>query len=73
MKRTAMLFAALLGFAMPALANTTMGEEEIVEVNRTVSTYNKNGKETIILQDTSNKAGYIRYKNFKPLKEYDDY
>ncbi len=41
MKRTAMLIAALLGFAMPALANTTMGDEEIVEVKRTVSTYNK--------------------------------
>lgn len=41
MKRTAMLFAALLGFAMPALANTTTGEKEIVEVKRTVTTYNK--------------------------------
>lgn len=37
----------------------------------TVKTYDKNGTETIILQDTTNKAGYIRYKNFKPLKEYD--
>lgn len=39
----------------------------------TVRAYDKYGKETIILQDTTNKAGYIRYKNFKPLKEYDDY
>ena len=39
----------------------------------TVSTYDKNGKEKVILQDTTNKAGYLRYKNFRPLKEYDDY
>lgn len=39
----------------------------------TVRTYDKNGKETIILQDTTNKSGYIRYKNFRPLKEYDYY
>ncbi len=38
----------------------------------TVKTY-KNGTERIIFQDTSNKAGYIRYKNFKPLKEYESY
>lgn len=39
----------------------------------TVRTYDQNGKETIILQDTTNKAGYIRYKNYRPLKEYEDY
>jgi hypothetical protein len=39
----------------------------------TVSTYDKSGKEKIILQDATNKAGYIRYKNFRPLKEYNDY
>jgi hypothetical protein len=39
----------------------------------TVSTYDKKGKEKVILQDTTNKAGYIRYKNFRPLKEYHDY
>ena len=38
----------------------------------TVSTYNRNGKEKIIMTDKTNKAGYIRYKNFKPLKEYDN-
>jgi hypothetical protein len=38
-----------------------------------VSTYDKNGKEKIIMTDKTNEAGYIRYKNFKPLKEYDDY
>lgn len=37
----------------------------------TVSTYDKNGKEKIILTDNTNEAGYIRYKSFKPLKEYD--
>jgi hypothetical protein len=39
----------------------------------TVSTYDKNGKEKIILQDTTNKAGYIRYKNYRPLREYGVY
>jgi hypothetical protein len=39
----------------------------------TVRTYDKKGKEKIILQDTTNKAVYIRYKNFRPLREYDDY
>ena len=38
----------------------------------TVSTYDRKGKEKIIFKDTANKAGYIRYKNFRPLKEYDD-
>ncbi len=39
----------------------------------TVSTYDRNGKEKIILTDKTNEAGYIRYKNFKPLKEYENY
>lgn len=39
----------------------------------TVREYDKNGKEKIISQDTTNKAGYIRFKTYKPLKEYDDY
>ena len=39
----------------------------------TVSTYDRNGKEKIIMTDKTNKADYIRYKNFKPLKEYDNY
>lgn len=37
----------------------------------TVTTIDDNGKEKIIYRDSSNKAGYIRYKNFKPLKEYE--
>lgn len=41
MKRTAMLLAALLGFAMPVLANTTKATEEIVQVKRYVTNYNK--------------------------------
>jgi hypothetical protein len=39
----------------------------------TVSTYDRNGKEKIIRTDKTNKAGYIRFRNFKPLKEYDNY
>lgn len=38
----------------------------------TVTTYDKKGKEKIIFKDTANKSGYIRYKNFRPLKEYDN-
>jgi hypothetical protein len=38
-----------------------------------VSTYDRNGKEKIIMTDKTNKAGYVRYKNFKPLKVYDNY
>ena len=46
-----------------------------VELNDglTVSTYDKSGKEKIIMTDKTNKAGYVRYKNFKPLKVYDNY
>lgn len=46
-----------------------------VELNDglTVSIYDRNGKEKIIMTDKTNKASYIRYKNFKPLKEYDNY
>jgi hypothetical protein len=36
----------------------------------TVRSFDKQGNETIILQDTTNKAENIRYKNFNPLKEY---
>jgi hypothetical protein len=39
----------------------------------TVRVYDNKGKEKIIYRDTTNKAGYIRYKNFRPLKEYDAY
>ena len=34
----------------------------------TVTEYDKTGKEKIILRDSTNKAGYIRYKNYKPSK-----
>ncbi|OJX90989.1 MAG: hypothetical protein BGP01_05965 [Paludibacter sp. 47-17] len=37
----------------------------------TVSTYDKNGKEKIIMRNKKYEPGYIRFKNFKPLKEYD--
>lgn len=39
----------------------------------TVREIGQNGKEKIIFQDTTNKAGYLRFKTYKPLKEYDDY
>ncbi len=39
----------------------------------TVREFDKYGKEKIIFQDTTNKAGYIRFKTYKPLKEYDEY
>ena len=39
----------------------------------TVSTYDRIGKQKIIMTDKTNKASYIRYKNFRPLKEYDNY
>jgi len=38
----------------------------------TVTTYDKKGKEKIIKKDKTNEAGYIRYKSFNPLKEYDN-
>ncbi len=37
----------------------------------TVSTYDKNGKEKIILKDKTYKPDYIRFKNFKPLEVYE--
>ncbi len=37
-----------------------------------VTTYDKKGKEKIIKEDKSNKSFLIRYKNFNPLKEYDN-
>jgi len=39
----------------------------------TVTTYDKNGAGKIIKEDKTNKAGYIRYQNFNPLIEYDNY
>lgn len=39
----------------------------------TVTTYDKQGNEKIIFQDSTNKAGYVRFKNYKPLKEYEEY
>jgi hypothetical protein len=39
----------------------------------TISEYDKNGNETIIGQDSTNKAGYIRYKNYRPLEVSDEY
>lgn len=37
----------------------------------TVTTYDKKGREKIIFRDSKNRASYIRYKNFRPLTEYD--
>ena len=38
----------------------------------TVSTYNKKGVEKIIYKKTDVNENYVRYKNFRPLKQYDD-
>lgn len=38
----------------------------------TVSTYNKKGLEKIILKKIGVNESYVRYKNFRPLKKYDD-
>jgi hypothetical protein len=38
----------------------------------TVATYDKNGKRKIIMRDKKNAPGYTRFKNFKPLKKYND-
>lgn len=44
----------------------------IAELNNglTVSTFDKYGKEQVILKDNTREEIYIRYKSFKPLKEY---
>ena len=39
----------------------------------TVTTYAKKGKGKIILKTATNKVDYIRYKNFRPLEEYNEY
>ncbi len=39
----------------------------------TVTEYDPKGKAKIILEDKSNKAGFIRYKNYKPLEEAEYY
>lgn len=39
----------------------------------TVTIYDKKGKETVIKKDKTNKATNKRYKNYNPLKEYDNY
>jgi hypothetical protein len=39
----------------------------------TVTTFDKNGKKKIILEDKKNKSEMIRYKNFRPLKGNKNY
>jgi len=39
----------------------------------TVREFDTNGKEKIIFKDTTNKASYIRFKTYKPLRRYDVY
>jgi hypothetical protein len=58
-----------------SIEGDSLKEFASVELNDglTVSTYDKSGKEKIIMTDKTNKAGYVRYKNFKPLKVYDNY
>jgi len=38
----------------------------------TVTEFDKNGNEKVIFRDKKNKAAYVRYKNYKPLKVYED-
>jgi hypothetical protein len=37
-----------------------------------VTTYDKNGKAKIIKEDKTNNLFYVRFKNYNPLKEYDN-
>lgn len=60
------VFLNIIGDSLKEFANVELSD------GLTVTTYDKMGKEKIIFKDTKNKAGYIRYKNFRPLKEYDD-
>jgi hypothetical protein len=39
----------------------------------TISTYDKKGKERVVLHDTTNHEQSIRYKNYQPLMEADDH
>ncbi|MFT3749022.1 MAG: hypothetical protein QM768_11920 [Agriterribacter sp.] len=57
------------------IKNDSLKEFASVELldRLTVKIFDERGKGKVIYVDTTNKAGYIRYKNFKPLKEYDDY
>ena len=38
----------------------------------TVTTYDKKGKERIILKKKTNKYAFTRFKNYRPLKEFDE-
>lgn len=57
------------------IAGDSLKETARVELfeGLTVTRIDRNGKERVILKDTSNHAGYIRYKNYDPLEVYDDY
>jgi|SRR5688572_8655406 len=61
------VFLNIRGDSLKEFANVELAD------GLTVTTYDKNGKEKIILKDKTYEAGYIRFKNFKPLKEYDNY
>ncbi|MBS1732224.1 MAG: hypothetical protein JST02_02915 [Bacteroidetes bacterium] len=39
----------------------------------TVTTYDSNGREKVIYRNKKIRGSYVRYKNYKPLKEYEDY
>ena len=61
------VFLKLSGDSLKEFASVELDEGLIIR------TYDKNGKENIFYQDTTNKAGYVRYKNFRPLQEYEGY
>jgi hypothetical protein len=61
------IFLSIAGDSLKMFASVELSD------GLTVKTYDKNGNEKIIKADKTNKAGYIRYQNFNPLIEYDNY
>jgi len=60
------VFLKLSGDSLKEFANVELFD------GLTVTTYDKNGKEKVILRDKSNKHKDVRYNNFDPLKAYPD-
>jgi hypothetical protein len=60
-------FLNLVGDSLKPFASVELYE------GLTITEYDKKGNEKVILKDSSVKATYIRYKSYKPLKEYEDY
>jgi hypothetical protein len=58
-------FLKIKGDSLKEFASVHLGN------NLTIYEYNKKGEEIMIRQDTTNELEYIRFKNYNPLKEYD--